>query len=314
MTATALTAAAVARVTNDKPILCGENILEGVSVMKWCDGTQGSADVGTTSSGGTDRTDAAYPTSRADDRHLHATTRPATSIVDDDFYLAWDLNATKSFDMIMIGGHNFTDATSLTVTFEIADNSTFGSNLHTLATWSNAHQSSKRLVSLSLKHTGSDPLSYAIDTSTPYGRWGRIKLNSGANWTPQIGEVWLGTRRHLPYQFDGPLDDKSTEAVVSDFEARSGARTRYVFSEGRARRSVSTLVDAAADITTVDNFWAECGYGSKPFLMLDQPNTDAQRCYLMSHQGGLDFPLVLPAARQLSLNMVEHAPYYTSES
>jgi len=308
MTATALTAAAVARVTNDKPILVGANALESVTTMKWL---TGATDNVTTA---TSLTDSSYPVTRAYDRHLHATTRPQTSTTASTWYLCFDINATKSFDMIMIGGHNFTSATSLTVSFEIADSATYNSNLHELASWSNAHASSKRLVSLSLKHTGSDPFSYSIDTSTPYARYGRLKLAAGANWTPQIGEIWLGTRRHLPYQFDGPLDDKSTESVVSDFEARSGARTRYVFSEGRARRAVSTLVDAAADITTVDNFWSDCGHGSKPFLMLDQPSTDAQRCYLMTHQGGLDFPLVLPAARQLSLNMVEHAPYYTSES
>ena len=310
MTAAALSAAEVARVTNDKPILVGENILESADYIKWFKGDEPTANVNS----GTDRSEAGYPATRAHDRTAHATTRPQSALTQNDWYLSWNLSASKSFDMIMIGGHNFTSATSLTVSFEIADSTNFNTNLHTIATWSNAHQSSKRLVSLSLKHTGSDPLRYTIDSTTPIGQYGRIKLDAGANWTPQIGEVWLGRRRHLPYEFDGPLDDKSTESRYSDFEARSGVRTRYVYSQGRARRSVTTLIDDATDIATVDSFWSECGYGSKPFLMIDKPNTDAQRCYMMTHQGGLDFPLTLPAARQLSLNMVESAPFYSSES
>lgn len=297
-----LSADALARVTNDKPLILSSNVIANASVIRW-------TEAGTITS--TDRTDASYPVTRFYDRYLHIDSRPSTQTTT-TWYIAMDLGASvAAWDTLFIGGHNFGTETGVTVTLEIdsagSPDGSFGSTT-TLATLSPAG-SNKRLAAVVLSDT-------STAKSWSSTRYVRLKLTRGSNFTavPQIGELWLGPRRHLPYKFDVELDDKRTRSEVVNTESRSGVITRYVLSRGRAVRSGSMIIDAAADITTIDSFWEDIEQGTRPFLYMEQPTTSIHDVQLMSHQGGeLDFPLVGPAFRRFGLDMIECAPFVVLE-
>ena len=309
MAATALTAAEIARVTNDKPVLISSNSLEAATTAKWIANADKTANI--EAGGTTDNSETNYPASRAYDRWLHLDTRPDSASA--TWFLAFAMPTTMAdFDMAMIGGHNFGTIGGLTVTIEVADNNTFTTELHTIATFTPG-TSNKRLVSYVLKHTGSDPLRYFYSVSTPISRFVRLKI-TGTSGTPQVGEFWLGRRRHLPYKLDAPLDDKRQRSEYIDHETRTGIVARYVTARARAVRSGTTLIDAAADISTVDSWWSECDQGSKPFLFTEQPSTSPADTQLMIHPGELDFKLTTPTGRDLGLQMREVGPMVAVES
>ena len=305
MTATALSAAEQALVTNDKPVLIGANAIESAARAKGLTGASDNVD------SATDLANTDFPTTRVYDRLAHSVTKPASAA--GTIYLAFGLTTSApEFDCAMIAGHNFSGV-GMTITIEVADNSTFGSP-STIATWL-GEQPATRLVKYDLHHSGSDPMRYTIDTVSPISRYVRIKIvKTSGTMIPEIGEIWLGRRRHLPYKFDNTLDDKRTVSRVADFEARSGVTTRYTYNRGQAKRSGTTLIDGAANIATVDSWWSECEQGTKPFLYCENPATAPEATQLMHQIGGLDFPQTQPSARQLTLEMRELYPFTATES
>tara|TARA_R110001583_G_scaffold3085_2_gene20500 strand:- start:521 stop:1441 length:921 start_codon:yes stop_codon:yes gene_type:complete len=306
MSAVALSAAEQALVTNDKPVLIGSNAVESADYAKWFTGASDNV------TSATDLAHADFSTTRAYDRLAHSVTKPASAA--NTYYLAFDLGSSApDFDCVMISGHNF-GGVGMTLTIEVADNATFGSPSQ-IATFGTGTYAGTRLVTFDLHHSGSDPMRYTIDTSTPHARYVRIKIvKTSGTMTPEIGEFWLGRRRHLPYKFDQVLDDKRTVSRVADFEARSGVTTRYTYNRGQARRSGTTLIDGAANIATVDSWWSEIEQGTKPFLYCENPSTAPTATQLMHHLGGLDFPQTQPSARQLTLEMRELYPFTATES
>ena len=305
MTAAALSSAETDLVSGDKPVLISSNVVENSSSGVWY--TTATANITST----TDLAATDFPSNRAYDRWIHSVTKPNAAAA--TYYLGFDLSATTAnYDCAVIGGHNFSGL-GITCTIEIADANTFNSQLHTIATFLPT-STGKRLVTYDLHHTGSDPMRYTVDTTTPIGRYARLKIvKASGTFVPEIGEFWLGRRRHLPFKFEETLDDKRTESRIADFESRSGVNTRYTFHRGQARRTGSTLVDGAANISTVDSWWSECNQGTKSFLFCENPSTDPQATQLMHHLGGLDFPLVTASARQLSLEMREVYPFTATE-
>lgn len=305
MTAAALASAETDLVTNDKPVLIAANAVENSTSAVWY--TTATANITST----TDLAATDYPSNRAYDRWIHSVTKPNAAAA--TYYLGFDLSATAaSYDCAMIGGHNFAGL-GITVTIEIADVNTFNTNLHTIATFTPS-STSKRLVTYDLHHTGSDPMRYTVDTSTPDGRYARLKIvKATGTFVPEIGEFWLGRRRHLPAKFQSTLDDKRTVSKVSDFESRSGVSTRYTFHRGQTQRAGSAIIDGAANISTVDSWWSECDQGTKPFLFCEHPSTDPQSTQLMHQLGGLEFPLVRAGARELALEMREVYPFTETE-
>ena len=305
MTATALSAAEQLLVTNDKPVLIGSNAIESAARAKWLTGASDNVD------SATDLANTDFPTTRVYDRLAHSVTKPASAA--GTIYLAFGLTTSApEFDCAMIAGHNFSGV-GMTITIEVADNATFGSP-STIATWL-GEQPATRLVKYDLHHSGSDPMRYTIDTTSPISRYVRIKIvKTSGTMIPEIGEFWLGRRRHLPYKFDQVLDDKRTVSRVADFEARSGVTTRYTYNRGQSRRSGTTLIDGAENIATVDSWWSECEQGTKPFLYCENPATAPEATQLMHQIGGLDFPQTQPSARQLTLELRELYPFTATES
>ena len=305
MTAAALSTAEQDLVTNDKPVLIGSNAVESADHAKWLTGATDNV------TSATDLANADFPTTRAYDRFLHSVTKPGSAA--GTYYLAFDLGTSApDYDCAMIAGHNF-GGVGMNVYIEISDTANFSSPL-TIAHWFGSMPST-RLVKFDLKHTGSDPMRYTVDSTTPIAQYVRIKIaKTSGTMVPEIGEFWLGRRRHLPYKFDNTLDDKRTESKVADFEARSGVTTRYTFNKGQAKRTGTTLIDGTANIATVDSWWSECAQGSKPFLYCENPSTAPENTQLMHQLGGLDFPQTLPNARQLTLEMRELYPFTLTET
>ena len=294
----ALTSAELALVSGDNPMLVGKHVLAsssptGVSI-KWMTGDNMT---------GSDITHDDFPAKRVYDKHQHLYTKPNTDGT--EFNFAVDLGASYEFDMIMIGGHNFGTEGSLTVKFEKGTSSTFATT-STLSTWTPG-SSNKRLVSVALDTDGDGT---ALRWTERY-----IRVNiTGSSFTPQIGEIWVGRRRHLPYKFNVASQEKRTRSEVIRFESRSGITTTYTLSQGRALRSGILEMDDATHINDVTSWWSECSYGTNPFLWIDNPGTTPSDCHVMTCNPELSFELTGPASRVLDLDMVETAPYLTSES
>ena len=299
-----LGAAELALVTNDKPMLIAAHVAAtaapSTTNLRWLQGNPLS---------GSDETATGFPTKRIYDKHSHLITKPATPGAGsyNNWNLSMDLGATHGdYDMLMIGGHNFGTVGDVDITIQVATSNTFGS-LTAIA--STTPTTDKRLVFLAL-----------TDTSTAKrwtdARYFRINMNSGvaANFIPQIGEVWLGRRRHLPYRFDNQLQDKRTQSEIAQFTSRSGITTSYSYSQGRAIREGTMRIDAAADIATVDSWWSESSYGADPFLWIEEPGTTPANCHVMTCNPELHFALVGPTARALDLSMRENGPFLTGES
>jgi len=294
-----LSTAELALVTGDKPMLVGGNVIEtsapSASNIKW---------LSTNSLTDTTETNSSYPASNAWDRFLNVDTRPDTTGA--TWNLSMNLGTHEPFDMIMIGGHNFGTIGGLTVKFQKATDATFGS-VTDLSSWSPG-SSNKRLVSVVL----SDTSTAKRWTTTPY-----VRINiTGTSGTPKIGEVWLGRRRHLPYKFNVASQEKRTRSEVIRFESMSGLVTTYTKSSGKALRSGAIEMDIrpATNETDVTTWWSECGYGSKPFLWIENPSTAPSDCHVMICDPELDFDLTGPSSRMLQLDMVESAPFLSGES
>ena len=291
---TDLSAAELALVTDQKPMLIASNVLDDAAV-RW-------NDAGTSSDGALDH--ASYPATYAHDQfhHLYTTTSSAKTT----WYYVVNMNTAQDFDAVAILGHNFGTIGGLTVTLELDDNNNGSySSTTTLSTWSPG-SSNDRLSSIVLAGAG------VAERHSGHSHV-RLKLTKGSTFTPQIGELWIGRRRHLPYQFDGPLGDQHHRADFIDFASRSGVRTRHQMSKGQRVFSGSMLIDQSADITSINTFWSEADYGNRPFLWIPDPGTPAN-VYVMHHSTGeLDFGLELPAARRFNLDMIEQAPFKDTE-
>ncbi|MAH45404.1 hypothetical protein CMI37_06220 [Candidatus Pacearchaeota archaeon] len=294
----ALTAAELALVSNDKPILCGDHVIARAAPsgtnLKWLAGDNLS---------GTNIVLAAYPVKRIFDKHQHIITKPNTSGV--EFNLSMNLGAAYEFDMIMIGGHNFGTEGGLTVKFEKGTDATFGSTT-TLSTWTPG-SSDKRLVSLVLDTNGDGT---ALRWTEQF-----IRINiAGSTFTPEIGEIWVGLRRHLPYNFNQTLQEDRTRSELIRFRSRSGMTTTYTLSSGKALREGKIEIDTAAGKTAVTNWWSDTSFGSNPFLWIEEPGTSPSDCHVMTCDPELSFEDNKPTSKVLDLQMVENAPYLSGES
>ena len=294
MSAAQLSSTELSYVTNDKPMLVASNALESAETEKWLT----TANLST----GTDRTLANHPISRARDRFNHLQTKPDTTSAS-TWYLAFDLGASVAdFDCLFISGHNFGTIGGLTVSLEIGTDATFGSVTELYTTTPGS--SNKRIFSVDLADTGIS--SVALRHSGE--RYVRLKMTKGSNFTPAVGELWLGRRRHLPFQFERETDDLRTASEIVSFNSRSGVVTNYVMSRGQQRRSGTVILETDYE-STVTSFWSECEQGTKPFLFCAKPNSALSDVQLMNQDPELSFPLVGPNHRELSLNMQELAPF-----
>ena len=286
----ALTADESAYMAADKPVLIAANALDTAASAKWT--TDGSL-------ASTDKTETNYPIKRAYDRHHHLVTKPDSALT--SWYLCFDLGAdVADFDMIAVAGHNFgAHSASVTMYLQSGTDSAFSSSSNMVSLF--GYTTPKRVV-------------YFMPDRKTSTRYVRLLVQSSNALIPEIGELWLGRRRHLPYKFDRQLDDLRTGSELVAFESRSGIRTNYTLSRGQSRRTGSMLLDQASDVATGEALWAEAAQGTKPFLYCENPNTAKSTMQLMNQDPELDLALVGPRTRSFGLNMREVAPFVALES
>lgn len=285
----ALTAAEVADAAADHVCLAGAQQAEGASVVRW-NGTGSFATADDTATG--------YPGSRAYDRAGRTMTKPATARLAQ--YLLLDLGSTWAgeVDFVALIGHNAGAISgdgngALSLNVDIADDSTFATNLQTV--WSQtvaADTKNQRLVSttgtgpvLGISHTGTVALRYTA------ARFWRLKLSRAAGtFVPQVGELWLARRRQLTIvQLLGSDKDQQRDEVY-DFYSQGSSITRYTPNSGQAVKECKFLLPATSERTTIDSWRSECAK-TKAGLFIQNPSTAPRAALIMLPTPGIVRPI-----------------------
>ena len=306
------------------------NIRNGNVSLEW---SASGSWVDSAPAGGSNRTSTTYPTSRAWDGVLYADTRPTGAEGTEGsglntryvYYLLAELdessNATHTIDTVMVRPLNVSAWPDVaTVEVQIADNSSFSTNLVTLSSFSGAALADRKLLDTNLT-TGAGANLWGRFTSV---RYARLRISSTVSWgtvRPQIGEWVMGRRRQLGHNPRIPHDERPLLSVVSDFTAQSQATSRYVFARGASNKEVGLMPQTSGtyaidEIDTIRSWFAESDYGARPFLYLEPAVTgQTQKAYwMMLEEPALTMPLNGPFHRSTTLAMREQPPFASAES
>ena len=301
ITWTTLTTAETANLTADKPLLGAQVIPVSPDVKIW-------TEIGETTS--TDRTDSDYPARRAYDGKWQYDTRSngATQTVGSDevVYYVMDLGVTGvSIDFVAFGNHNFNTLGLTHVAVEFGTSSSF-STAYEVCDWGTIADD-KRKIELDLHHTGSFPLRYSGV------RFVRLKLvRPTSSFTPQLGELILGSRAQWPFNPIRPWDPTSYSGVDELTIAKSGSASRQTYAKGRFDLEAEAT---AKDSAFIDSLiaWFENDYGQRPFVWVENPNSAPDDWHLMVKRDvEFAFPYSGPVKREHTLRAFEQGPerYY----
>lgn len=283
----ALSADELAQMAADKPILGGSQVLEDATDAQWRQSGSFAS--------GSDETDSDWPARRAYDRQDYLQTRPDSS--QNTWYMIFQLPAVE-FDFLAIFNHGMGGET---VSAEVADDNAFSTNLQEIYS---VTAGGGRIVSFSLKHTGSDALRYS---SVDYFR---LKV-VGTNILPRLGEIWLGRRRQLDQQPLVPWDEKAKRSSVDYFESASGVRHAYIRNQGQRLMAATFNPHTTTYKDAIENWFSDCDYGGSPFVYCDKPTTSPTDAVVMSLDAPeLVFPQVGPFERNVTIMASELGPNY----
>lgn len=281
--------------------VCEKAVLPSSPAGRWS--ADGDATPGTFSA--IDRTDANFPILRAFDRFRHLVTRPSTAVVDNIWYLVLRAEkptkggATADADTILIDDHNFASISGgVTCRVETADDDLFTSNLVTIHDFGSITTAGRLLE---VDGTQFQDLERV-----------RIRCEAAGNFVPEIGEFFYGPRIVLARQPNIPWDEDHLFSDVGRFKSRNGMISTYVRYEGQRLASMTVQPDDSVEIQNLRDAFAFGGYGSKPFLFIDNPNTDPVG-YFMVRDADNDMPLQGPFDRILNISMEEQAPFVATE-
>ena len=222
-----------------------------------------------------------------------------------------------SFDTLCITGHNLNSLGAISVSLEIADSNTFGSNLKEIAKYTVSGSTDNRILITNLNSAGGSNTYSSSGTAQRYSSvaYARLKIiHATANDVPKIGEIFLGTRYQLQRNPDVPWNNKNEFSSVTDFTALTGIVKRYVAYRGQAIRSFRASIAASAEITVIDDWFNDINEGTKPFLYIETPSSAADARIMILDDAALRFPLVGPSERVLEFSMTEQPPYLSVES
>jgi hypothetical protein len=260
-TSAALAAEETADFDADLPILIGTNPGDNLVDARW-NATGSLVDADASATG--------YPATCGMDRKGNHLTKPVSAGTT-RYWMADLGTAAPDFDIAILFSPNLGAIGSGTAELSIADDSAFSSNLQVIGTFDPTPDTQTgRQVLTTLKHTGSVPLRYSG------ARYVRLKFVFGASQTPQFGELWLGRRRQLSTNFllEG-YDDEAEDSERHEFTADDGNTTLY--SIGARRRVIPAAFHLgkshSAESATVRSWWSECGGGTKPCVVMQQPNS-----------------------------------------
>lgn len=257
---------------------------------------------------GGDSSDPDFPTFAASDLKFHPVTKPDAFAV--TWYLVMSLRAA-AFNVIVIGGDNFGLHTSgsITMNVQIANDGFFTTDLLTVATTGPlAVGDVGRRVFLSLEP-------FVIDGEYINVNNLRLEITGLAGtFIPEIGEVWLGSRRQMAQFGLIPWDPATFESEIVDTVAKTGVVTRYEFHHGRADTTLVLNPAADVDKDRVNGFWEDCNFGALPVLYVPQPGSQVDRAYVMhATPPRMEAPTVGPFEQRMTIALRETAPFLSNE-
>ena len=321
-----LTSAQTQALEADKPLMVPTNLAEHYqNSAEWRTGGSWAT--------GSDDTATGYATARVFERFPSVQTKGTTAGT--VHYLIFDLDTSTTssvlgdaarFDTVAIINHNFGSLTPgaghhAKVEVEVSNNSNF-SSAYTIAERDEI-QDDRRLIFWSLGAPEGNSYEHYTDI-----RYLRLKITmSISTAAPSIGQVILGRRYQMSQRPNVPYDDQAFTSEVSDFSSTSGIVARYVRHAGR-RKFAPTWNPTGADgfglddLTTLRDWFENCGYGSKPFLYLDKPHSERETAltgttrighYCMASPA-LNIPAEGPVLRVAAFEFTESAPFVSGES
>lgn len=304
-----LSAAQIAKTQADKPIIVGTQRLDGGLLdAKWIQSAETWASA--------DRSAATYELTRLGHRHPSMISFPLlTGPTVTTVRAVFSLNIVEFDCLALLNLSSLGFDHSITV--QIADDSTFATNLQTIASWTNVQP--HRLASFDLIHFDDPTISVFQRYSSV--DWMRVTWTSASNFygsTPRLGELWLGNRRQMWLTSDvGSFDDFEMDGESSVFEAHDGDRLKYQRFGGRGVRRLTFRPHGAETIDQVAELrglWKDCSYGAKNVLYCEKPNTVPSRAMAMSFEGdGLAMPIENYRNRTLEAVLMESPPFLASE-
>ena len=303
--AAALTSAETTGFTGDKPMLVVQSA-SAPSDAHWTTvGTHGSADETATDT----------PATRAYDSVGSLVTKTKSDVDGDSpKYYNFYFTTAISFDTLIIAGHNFNSTGVSNVQLQLSNNSSFSSGVIGPFESGALSGDNDRIVCTNLN--SEDSGSYdASGTAQRYSgvEWCRLVVTHSGDVTPEVGEIFLGTRYQLQRNPDVPWDNKAEFSETTDFNAASGLVKRYVAFRGQARRQFRAPISASAEITVIDSWWDDIEEGTKPFVYIETPSSAAKAYIMIIDTPALAFPLVGPFERVLNFSMTEQPPYLARE-
>jgi hypothetical protein len=245
--------------------------------------------------GASDSTASGYPTYRASDGLLQAsrTTKPSSGL--STWYFAVAFASPAEFDCVMIAGPNVSAASLIEV--EIADDATFTTNDMVVAFFSTA--TADRTTKGKAPLDG-DRLFVGLSQFPSSTTWDRfsgvgylaVKITGSAGFVPELSELWLGRRYQLFGHPDSPTSRKWTRGNIGSTRTSIGASGARVLSKGQAVRDTATTMAKDAEVGGVVQWWADCKYGARDFLWVEDPrNSPAPYVMTSDVEPVLDLPL-----------------------
>lgn len=309
---------------DDKPVfLCQSIVLHpnmltsDFSGVEWHDNVN-DGNAGTTS--GTDITHSSYPAYRVHDYDQNVRTRMVGTNGTNDVFLFFDLGtltASVNADMIGFLNHNFGDLSgTITVTTQLGVDRDFSSTTHTIDTW-NPTTNIRGIRFLGNSYaigTGSFGLRVRIQSSTASGS------DPFGTTVPEIGEVIIGERVQLSRKGDKPLMTHNDGSSVLELETDSGRTFTFLKREGGENfthvwRPSDSDPYSLNDRTAFNSMWRGCKRGSRAFLYVPSPTTDANRglwCKVPP-EFRKSRNLVGVTMEETSMEMIEQTPVYDVE-
>ena len=221
-----------------------------------------------------------------------------------------------SFDTLCIIGHNLNSLGAVSVSLEIADSSSFGTNSKEIAKYTVSGSTDNRILVTNLNSAGGSNTYSASGTAQRYSSvaYARVKILHSTSSVPELGEILLGTRHQLQRNPDTPWNNKDEFSQTTDFKAVSGLVKRYVAYRGQAVRAFRASLSSSAEISVIDTWFNAIDEGTKPFLYIETPSSSADARLMILEDTSLNFALVGPTERVLQFSMREQPPYLSRES
>lgn len=279
------------------PVFVANHLLDGISLTaaKWtADGNQGSASITATD----------YLARWAHDRRQNKVTMPSSAPGTTHYFNTNGIGATDDLNVVGILNHNLGDKTTPQIVVQTAEDDAFTTPIDILTIGSGTLVQTHRVVQLlGNEWTGLTRI--------------RLKITAGAAFTPEFGELWLGSLRALEHGPLEPFDDGGEESNVVDVDPTGGHMVRV--KRHSRRRDMSDLrfhLDTDTAVAVIRGVWTDSDGCTLPFLVCldsDDAQTPA-KWHLVYGPSRLNLPLARgPSLRDVAFPCIEIAPFAGAE-